>query len=205
MDDALKFLHRGNVVTQEEAREYPVLALGLNDDNTVEAFASHEEFRGRAERTAHRNTVLQIERTISRESEHPDNFDDVAVDRHNAKVSKIVEDLNKLAERTGLAPGSEALFRRATTERPAHEPPIFSSAIAYDQFTSPELWGSCTGSWVPLWTSHPDLRRLSWGGTWNDRISCVLLAGALVLCENTLGLPRLHGLFTFRPRRPLSL
>ena len=93
--------------------------------------------------------------------------------RHETEVEKIRVALERLADKTGLAPGSPELFRRATAERPRNEPKIFGSAFCYDQ----PGWG---GTWLPVNQSMPDF---SWFA-FNDKASSVVASGRGVLYEH---------------------
>jgi hypothetical protein len=179
MAEDIKFLHKGRFLQKEEASEYPVMVAGtvLPDKNLVYVFDSDQEFKVWIEQTKYSDRVNEIEETITELLKHKEEYTTTVVELHNTKMKRIANDLIELADRVGLDPGSEELFRRATIERKPFEPPIFDPAIGWEEL-------EFGGNWLPLATPMPDLGRINAGGVnWDNIISSVRMIGFGVLCD----------------------
>ena len=156
---------------QEEAREYPVLAIGSNLPNgdNMYAFESEGVFNQWIAGTEHAGRVRRLQRGVAAEK-RKDSGHAAEIARTREINDRFADELNQLSHSTGLPMGSEELFQKALTEREARgeDPALIFQHINYD------------GKWLLLqggMRNYPELE-------WNDIASSIMLAGSGILMEH---------------------
>jgi hypothetical protein len=180
-NESAKIIWKGRLITAEEASEVPILVMGngLPDEGLAYAFDSDEAFGKWVRHTKMADAVEEIHHTIHDASQLETTDTRVFEAAQQARINDILENLRRLAARTGLEPESIQLAERATLNRPLLEPPIFDPAFLFSNLVG----GVPSGSWLPIPANVP-FPDLTWLG-WNDRARGGFVHGLLLLTQHT--------------------
>jgi hypothetical protein len=177
MSGNIKFVSNGRHISRETAAAYPVITVGYwpREPDTVQVFDSEGAFFDWGMQTDHAKHFAYLKETLPKLRSRRTMDNSLAFEQQKRNIVRIKKDLVSLSARTGLAMGSEELFRRATVERDPLEPSIFDPTLLFEDINA-------SGDALPLPPGpHPDFRLLGW----NDQAGSAIVCGICHLFEDT--------------------